>query len=175
MAEKSSIYIKRFGIGRIVEHQANALVFTLLVITGLSQRFHELKVSHWVIRAVGGVDILRMVHRWCGVLFTLLIAVHIAVGVYGMAYQFGFLLAQVASAPFLAAWNPVRYSKLSTPSRSISSNLARLISGLFDSAMLPSSKIALRIRRRQSACVRPRRGWCGFTPCSSPACCSATS
>ena len=51
----------------------------------------------------------------------------------------------------------VRYSKLSTPSRSMSSNLARLISGSADSAMLPSSKIALRMRRAQSACVRPRR------------------
>ena len=84
MAEKSSVFIKRFGIGRIAEHQANALVFTLLVITGLSQRFHEFKASHWVIRAAGGVDTLRMIHRWCGVLFTLLIAVHIAVGAYGI-------------------------------------------------------------------------------------------
>lgn len=32
-----------------------------------------------------------------------------AVGLYGMAYQFGFLLQQVGAAPFLNAWNPHRH------------------------------------------------------------------
>ena len=84
MAISSHGSIKRFGIGRIVEHQANALVFAILVITGLSQRFHEYKVSHWIILSLGGVDTMRFVHRVSGFLFTALIAVHIAMGVYGV-------------------------------------------------------------------------------------------
>ena len=84
MADKNHVYIKRFGIGRIVEHQANALVFTMLVITGLSQRFHEYKVSHWIIQTLGGVDTMRIIHRSCGVLFALLIIVHITMGIYGI-------------------------------------------------------------------------------------------
>jgi O-antigen/teichoic acid export membrane protein len=31
------------------------------------------------------------------------------VGLYGLAYQFGFLLAQLSAAPFLSAWDPHRY------------------------------------------------------------------
>ncbi len=84
MADKPHVYIKRFGLGRIVEHQANALVFALLVITGLSQRFHDYKVSHWIIKTVGGVDSMRIIHRWSGILFGLLIAVHIVTGIYGI-------------------------------------------------------------------------------------------
>lgn len=76
--------IKRFGIGRILEHQANALVFTLLVVTGLAQRFHELRISHWIIAALGGVDAMRTIHRISGLAFMLLIMVHIVVGVYGI-------------------------------------------------------------------------------------------
>ncbi|MDA8099621.1 MAG: cytochrome b/b6 domain-containing protein [Nitrospiraceae bacterium] len=77
-------YVRRFGIGRILEHQANALVFTILVITGLSQRFHEYRLSHWIITTLGGVDAMRIIHRYTGFLFILLIATHIAVGVYGV-------------------------------------------------------------------------------------------
>jgi cytochrome b subunit of formate dehydrogenase len=80
-------YIKRFGIGRILEHQVNALVFSLLVITGLSHRFHELPVSHWIIASLGGVDAVRLIHRSSGFLFAALIAVHIAVGVFGVVWK----------------------------------------------------------------------------------------
>ena len=33
----------------------------------------------------------------------------VEVGLYGLAYQFGFLLAQLSAAPFLSAWDPYRY------------------------------------------------------------------
>ncbi len=76
--------LKRFGPGRIVEHQLNAVVFAVLVITGLSQRFHDYKLSHWIVTTLGGIDTVRIIHRTSGVLFTSLIAVHIAVAVYGV-------------------------------------------------------------------------------------------
>jgi cytochrome b subunit of formate dehydrogenase len=87
MATAPHGYIKRFGIGRIAEHQANALAFTVLVVTGLSQRFHEYRVSHWIIATVGGVDSLRVIHRYTGLIFITLIALHIAVGVYGVVIK----------------------------------------------------------------------------------------
>jgi cytochrome b subunit of formate dehydrogenase len=87
MATAPHGYIKRFGIGRIAEHQANALAFTVLVVTGLSQRFHEYRVSHWIIATVGGVDSLRVIHRYTGLIVITLIALHIAVGVYGVVIK----------------------------------------------------------------------------------------
>lgn len=84
MATAPHGYIKRFGIGRIVEHQANALIFACLVVTGLSQRFHDYQASHWIISTLGGVDALRVVHRYAGLIFIALIAAHIASGLYGL-------------------------------------------------------------------------------------------
>lgn len=37
------------------------------------------------------------------------------VGLYSLAYSFGFLLAQLTSGPFLAAWNPQRFEDASLP------------------------------------------------------------
>ncbi len=38
-----------------------------------------------------------------------------AVGLYALAYQFGFLLVQVTAMPFIQAWNPVRFQLTSEP------------------------------------------------------------
>ena len=38
-----------------------------------------------------------------------------AVGLYGMAYQFGFLLSQLGAMPFLSAWNPHRHQLVPLP------------------------------------------------------------
>lgn len=37
------------------------------------------------------------------------------VGVYGLAYQFGFLLNQLSATPFLSAWDPHRYQLIHEP------------------------------------------------------------
>jgi O-antigen/teichoic acid export membrane protein len=39
------------------------------------------------------------------------------VGVYGLAYQFGFLLATLADGPFRSAWEPVRFAVAKRPDR----------------------------------------------------------
>ena len=38
-----------------------------------------------------------------------------AVGLYSMAYQFGFLLSQLGATPFLSAWNPHRHQLAALP------------------------------------------------------------
>jgi len=38
-----------------------------------------------------------------------------AVGIYSLAYQFGFLLVQVSAVPFLQAWNPMRHATAGRP------------------------------------------------------------
>lgn len=109
MASKHHVFIQRFGIGRILEHQANALVFATLVITGLSQRFHEYKVSHWVINTLGGVDSMRAIHRASGILFALLIIVHITLGIYGILKKRWPASMMVNMNDFLNAMENMRY------------------------------------------------------------------
>jgi cytochrome b subunit of formate dehydrogenase len=109
MGASSQTSIKRFGIGRILEHQANALVFTALVVTGLSQRFHDYKVSHWIIQALGGVDNMRVIHRTMGFLFLLLIVLHIVTGVYGVIVRRWQTSMMINMNDFRNAMENIRY------------------------------------------------------------------
>ena len=84
MKTGTQVYIKRFGVNRVIEHWLNAIVFALLVITGLSQRFHHYSFSQWIIMTLGGVDTMRLIHRYSGLMFTILIVVHIGIGSVGV-------------------------------------------------------------------------------------------
>lgn len=77
-------FIHRFHPLRLVEHHVNAVTFFMLVLTGLSQRFHNSGWAEWVIMNLGGIDATRLVHRTCGVLFAGALVVHIAAAVYGV-------------------------------------------------------------------------------------------
>lgn len=79
--------IRRFSNGRIVEHWLLLLTFLLLVITGLSQKFHGLDVSQWLIAHFGGIDRARLVHRCTGVLFSLMTIVHLCTGIIGITLK----------------------------------------------------------------------------------------
>lgn len=82
-----SEYIKRFSLYRILEHQINMILFSVLVITGLSQKFHGTFWSDWVILTLGGIDSVRLIHRYTGVLFSLLLLQHILVAFYGVVFK----------------------------------------------------------------------------------------
>ncbi len=79
--------IRRFGAGRIIEHQLNALVFILLVITGLSQKFHEYALAQWIIMELGGVDSTRLIHRYSGIFFTILCIAHVVIASVGVLFR----------------------------------------------------------------------------------------
>lgn len=79
--------IRRFSLYRIIEHQANAIAFAVLVITGLSQKFHDAQWAGWLVMAVGGIDILRLIHRYTGLVFSILLIEHIAVASYGLIFK----------------------------------------------------------------------------------------
>ena len=71
--------IRRFSNYRIIEHQLNMTAFAILVITGLSQKFHGYNLSQWIIINLGGVDAVRLIHRYSGVCFAVLTIGHIIV------------------------------------------------------------------------------------------------
>ncbi|MBI5102154.1 MAG: cytochrome b/b6 domain-containing protein [Nitrospirae bacterium] len=77
-------YIKRFGPLRIAEHWLNALTFILLVVTGLSQKFHNYELSQWVIMSFGGIDTARLVHRYSGIMLAVLTLQHVLVASFGV-------------------------------------------------------------------------------------------
>lgn len=78
--------VKRFSPARSVEHLAHVATFVVLVCTGLSQRFYSLDISQWIILHLGGIDNVRLIHRFAGVICSLQIITHLAVAAIGIVY-----------------------------------------------------------------------------------------
>ncbi len=81
---KNGEFIRRFHPLRIIEHQANAITFIVLVVTGISQKFHDSSWAEWIIMNLGGIDNARVIHRTTGLIFTVLTFQHIFVSSYGV-------------------------------------------------------------------------------------------
>jgi len=79
--------VRRFSPGRSVEHVAHVLTFIVLVCTGLSQRFYSLEISQWIILHLGGIDNVRLIHRFAGVICSLEVITHLIVAAIGIVYR----------------------------------------------------------------------------------------
>lgn len=80
-------YIKRFGAYRIIEHYAGIITFTVLAVTGLAQKFHDYDLSYWIIINLGGIDNVRLIHRWTGLAFSALLVQHTVVASAGLLFR----------------------------------------------------------------------------------------
>ncbi|MGC1453964.1 MAG: cytochrome b/b6 domain-containing protein [Nitrospirota bacterium] len=81
---QTGILIRRFSQYRIVEHWLQAGVFILLVITGISQKFHTYDLSQWLVFHLGGIDAVRLMHRAAGLILIILIIQHLVVAAVGL-------------------------------------------------------------------------------------------
>ena len=79
-------YLTRFSYYRIIEHWSHALIFIVLLVTGLSQKFYEYDISQWIIMSVGGIDVVRIVHRYAGIFYTVLFVGHIIIASFGILF-----------------------------------------------------------------------------------------
>ena len=77
--EKGKKKIRRFSVFRISEHWMVVLTSVVLFATGLSQRFWHMESAQWFILKMGGVDNVRWIHRYAGLLFSLALILHVAV------------------------------------------------------------------------------------------------
>lgn len=79
--------IRRFSAARIIEHWLAIVTFAILVSTGLSQKYFSLDVSYWLILHLGGIDAIRLIHRYTGIVFVLAVFSHIIIGTAGVALR----------------------------------------------------------------------------------------
>ena len=79
--------VKRFSSARIIEHWAHVLAFGVLVCTGLAQKFYALQISQFVILHLGGIDSIRLIHRFAGIIFSMGVISHLAIAAYGIIYR----------------------------------------------------------------------------------------
>jgi len=87
LKDNTTAYVRRFGPLRITEHWLNAAVFVVLVVTGLSQKFHDAATSQWLIESLGGIHAVRIIHRLTGLALTALTAAHILAAVWGVLFR----------------------------------------------------------------------------------------
>jgi len=55
--------VMRFTLDRRIEHVVVLVSFSLLGLTGLIQKFSQASVSQWLIAALGGIEMVRIIHR----------------------------------------------------------------------------------------------------------------
>jgi cytochrome b subunit of formate dehydrogenase len=77
--------IVRFTARQRAEHFSVMILFTVLVITGMPQKYFEAALSAKVVHALGGIAATRLVHRIAGVLFAGTLVAHLAVAVWQVA------------------------------------------------------------------------------------------
>ena len=75
--------VRRFNRLRIAEHWGIILSTIVLFATGLSQRFWHLDSSQWFILKIGGIDNVRLIHRYTGIFFSLELILNVVVAVAG--------------------------------------------------------------------------------------------
>jgi formate dehydrogenase subunit gamma len=73
-----STHIVRFDPIQRIEHATVMSLFTILAVTGLPQKFFDSGWAQTVTGWLGGVDRIRFVHRAAGVLFTVVVVVHLS-------------------------------------------------------------------------------------------------
>ncbi len=79
--------VRRFPPSRIVEHWVHVLMFGVLVCTGLTQKFYSLNISQFIIMNLGGIDSVRLIHRFAGIIFSVGVIVHIIIAAIGIVYR----------------------------------------------------------------------------------------
>lgn len=100
----------RFPLARRIEHWVMMLSFTTLALTGLPQRFPDADLSLAVLRLLGGIEALRVIHRVAATVMMLGTAWHILV----MGYSVFVLRDRMSMLPTLQdvrdGWQALMYN-----------------------------------------------------------------
>jgi cytochrome b subunit of formate dehydrogenase len=70
-------YVIRFSFWARFQHGAVILLFGVLLLTGMPQKWPYLEASRWVIDQLGGIFAVRWLHRAAGIAFTVLFVAHL--------------------------------------------------------------------------------------------------
>ncbi len=72
----------RFRLMARIEHMTLLVSFTILCLTGLPQKFPFSPISLWMIDAMGGIEVARMIHRWAAIVLILGSVYHLLTSAY---------------------------------------------------------------------------------------------
>jgi formate dehydrogenase subunit gamma len=104
-----SDYIVRFSLKQRVEHFVTMVVFALLCLTGLPQKFYSAGWAHHVVDFFGGVDSTRWIHRIAGITLALSTVVHFSNAILLMLSRRSFFSMVPTKRDFQDAILQLRY------------------------------------------------------------------
>jgi len=104
-----SASIVRFNVKQRVEHVITMLVFTLLCVTGLPQKFYGAAWAQRMLDLFGGIDSSRWIHRFCGWTLALSTVVHFGAAVWTIAERKTRLTMIPTQRDFTDAIDTLRY------------------------------------------------------------------
>ena len=81
---ETSEYVVRFSFWARFQHAAIILLFGLLLLTGMPQKWPYAEASRWVIEHLGGIFVTRWLHRAAGIAFSCLLVAHLAIAITGV-------------------------------------------------------------------------------------------
>jgi formate dehydrogenase subunit gamma len=74
---KKPDYIVRFNVRQRIEHILLMVIFVMLALTGLIQKFYTAAFCQWIILNLGGITTTRWIHRGFAMVFVALMVYHI--------------------------------------------------------------------------------------------------
>jgi formate dehydrogenase subunit gamma len=80
---ESDMYVLRFSWWARLQHAAVILLFGVLLLTGMPQKWPYFELSRRIIEHLGGIFAVRWLHRAAGVAFCGLLVAHLAVAIGG--------------------------------------------------------------------------------------------
>ncbi len=81
---EADMYVWRFSWWARLQHAAVIVLFGVLLVTGLPQKWPYLELSRRIIEDLGGIFTVRWVHRAAGIAFCALLLAHLAVAIGGV-------------------------------------------------------------------------------------------
>ena len=101
--------VVRFGARDRIEHLLVIVIFFLLALTGLPQKFHEAALSKFIVDALGGIAQVRYLHRTAGVIFAVMTLVHLVTVLAGVVTGRSSLAMVPGAKDFRDAVTTLRY------------------------------------------------------------------
>jgi cytochrome b subunit of formate dehydrogenase len=83
--EESGERVQRFSWWQRFQHAVVILLFGVLLVTGMPQKWPYVEASRWIIDHLGGIFVVRWMHRTAGLVFAGVVAAHLFVAVFGLA------------------------------------------------------------------------------------------
>jgi cytochrome b subunit of formate dehydrogenase len=85
------------------------LIFIVLALTGFPQKFYREGISQMIVSALGGLDVVRWLHRFAGILFATMAAIHVGVASFQLLQRRLSLALVPNRQDFYDAIDTIRY------------------------------------------------------------------